>query len=190
MTDRGRTSGKMRLPDAGEVAWIDFSPAVGHEQIGLRPAVVVSPLDYNETSSFVVVCPITSNTRALALEGGASARRRLLRLRSRRPGQIRGPTPQDPQNRRSRVRRGARGGSASDPDIAGSWLAEPQDPGVQAGAMISIGSSAKRPASLPIRRPERVRSGRISARGTSTKARLNSSLCGIARSGSEISSPP
>lgn len=53
----------MRIPAAGEVAWVDFDPAIGHEQAGLRPAVVISPLSYNENSSFIIVCPITGNTR-------------------------------------------------------------------------------------------------------------------------------
>ena len=50
---------KSRLPDAGEVVWADFDPIVGHEQSGLRPALVISPFRYNSRSSLLIVCPIT-----------------------------------------------------------------------------------------------------------------------------------
>jgi mRNA interferase MazF len=47
----------------GAVVLVRFDPAFGHEQAGTRPALVVSRRDYNEHSSFVLVCPITSNSR-------------------------------------------------------------------------------------------------------------------------------
>jgi len=47
--------------EAGDVVWIDFGIAVGHEQAGRRPALVVSPSSYNQASSLLVVCPITRN---------------------------------------------------------------------------------------------------------------------------------
>ena len=50
---------KTRPPDAGEVVWADFDPSAGHEQTGLRPALVISPFRYNARSSLLVVCPIT-----------------------------------------------------------------------------------------------------------------------------------
>jgi mRNA interferase MazF len=48
-------------PDAGDLVWLDFGAPVGHEQAGLRPAFVVSPREYNEASSLLLVCPITRN---------------------------------------------------------------------------------------------------------------------------------
>lgn len=48
-------------PERGEIVWIDFNPRKGHEQSGRRPALVISPKAYNEVSSCVLVCPITTN---------------------------------------------------------------------------------------------------------------------------------
>lgn len=56
-------NGKTRHPVPGDVVWVDFDPAAGHEQAGLRPALVVSSAAYNELSSYVIVCPITSSTK-------------------------------------------------------------------------------------------------------------------------------
>jgi mRNA interferase MazF len=47
------------MPDAGDVVWANFHPSAGHEQTGVRPALVLSPKSYNERSSVVIVCPIT-----------------------------------------------------------------------------------------------------------------------------------
>ena len=47
--------------ERGQIVWIDFNPQKGREQSGRRPAVVISPKAYNEVSSCVLVCPITSN---------------------------------------------------------------------------------------------------------------------------------
>jgi mRNA interferase MazF len=49
--------------EAGELVWVDFGPAFGHEQTGRRPALVVSDRQYNQESSFILVCPITSNPK-------------------------------------------------------------------------------------------------------------------------------
>jgi len=48
--------------DRGDLIWLDFNPHKGHEQAGRRPALVLSPLEYNALSNCVLVCPITSNT--------------------------------------------------------------------------------------------------------------------------------
>ena len=50
-------------PHEGEVVWVDFDPAVGHEQRGRRPALVVSRTIYQTESSYVIVCPITRNIK-------------------------------------------------------------------------------------------------------------------------------
>ena len=50
-----------RSPRRGDVLRMNFDPQLGHEQGGFRPAVVVSQTLYNENSSTVVVCPVTSN---------------------------------------------------------------------------------------------------------------------------------
>ncbi len=40
----------------------------GHEQIGDRPVLVISPIKYNQMASLVLVCPITSKTKKLSFE--------------------------------------------------------------------------------------------------------------------------
>lgn len=52
--------------DRGDLIWLDFNPQKGHEQKGRRPALVISPRDYNELSNCLLVCPITSNLSAWA----------------------------------------------------------------------------------------------------------------------------
>lgn len=49
------------LPDLGDLIWLDFNPQAGREQAGRRPALVLSPRSYHETTGLTVVCPITSN---------------------------------------------------------------------------------------------------------------------------------
>ncbi|MFA6077018.1 MAG: type II toxin-antitoxin system PemK/MazF family toxin [Candidatus Paceibacterota bacterium] len=52
-----------KIPERGDIVWIDFSPTKGHEQSGLRPAVVISSLQYNSFSNLVLVCPMTSKRK-------------------------------------------------------------------------------------------------------------------------------
>ena len=47
----------------GELVWVEFDPAVGREQKGRRPALVVSKSLYHSTSSYAIVCPITRNKK-------------------------------------------------------------------------------------------------------------------------------
>lgn len=49
--------------ERGDIVWINFSPTKGHEQSGLRPAVVISALKYNSFSGLVLVCPMTSKCK-------------------------------------------------------------------------------------------------------------------------------
>jgi len=56
------------IPERGNVVWIDFSPTKGHEQSGLRPAVVISTAQYNSFSGLVLVCPMTSKRRGYFFE--------------------------------------------------------------------------------------------------------------------------
>lgn len=52
-----------KIPDRGDIIICDFNPKAGHEQAGLRPAVVVSPSELNSLTNLVTVCPITSTVR-------------------------------------------------------------------------------------------------------------------------------
>jgi mRNA interferase MazF len=50
-------------PDAGDLVWIDLEPTRGHEQSGHRPAIVLTPREYNARSGLCIMCPITSRAR-------------------------------------------------------------------------------------------------------------------------------
>jgi mRNA interferase MazF len=50
-------------PDEGHLIWTDFDPRIGREQSGRRPALVVSPVAFWQTTRFAIVCPITSRIR-------------------------------------------------------------------------------------------------------------------------------
>jgi mRNA interferase MazF len=55
-------------PDAGDFIWIDLDPTVGHERSGRRPAIVLSPHNYNAAAGLCVICPIASRVRDYPFE--------------------------------------------------------------------------------------------------------------------------
>src|SRR2546425_7609843 len=59
---------KAYVPDVGDLVWLNFMPQAGHEQAGRRPALVLSPLTYNDKASLAVVCPITSRAKGYPFE--------------------------------------------------------------------------------------------------------------------------
>jgi len=50
------------------VVWITLTPQAGHEQAGRRPAVVLSPEDYNRKTGLATLCPITSQIKSYPFE--------------------------------------------------------------------------------------------------------------------------
>lgn len=56
------------IPDRGDVVWIDFSPQIGHEQSGHRPALVLSPKSYNGLTGLAICCPITRQAKGYTFE--------------------------------------------------------------------------------------------------------------------------
>ena len=56
------------VPDSGDVIRLSFDPALGHEQAGFRPAVVLSPALYNKASGLCLVCPITTKIKGYPFE--------------------------------------------------------------------------------------------------------------------------
>src|SRR3989338_7093901 len=54
--------------ERGDIVWVDFSPTKGHEQSGLRPAVVISPANYNSFSGMILACPMTSKHKGYSFE--------------------------------------------------------------------------------------------------------------------------
>ena len=56
------------IPTRGDIVWLDFDPQAGHEQAGHRPALVISPKEYNEKVGLALFCPITSQTKKYPFE--------------------------------------------------------------------------------------------------------------------------
>ena len=56
------------IPERGDIVWLDFNPQTGHEQMGRRPAIVISPMDYNEKVGLGIFCPITSKEKGYPFE--------------------------------------------------------------------------------------------------------------------------
>ncbi len=56
------------VPDAGDIVWLNFTPHAGHEQAGHRPALVVSPAAYNDKTSLMLCCPLTTRIKNYPFE--------------------------------------------------------------------------------------------------------------------------
>ena len=56
------------IPQRGDLLWLDFTPQVGHEQAGRRPAVVISPGAYNGKVGLALCCPVTSQRKGYPFE--------------------------------------------------------------------------------------------------------------------------
>ncbi len=61
------------VPDAGDIVWLNFTPQSGHEQAGHRPALVLSPAAYNNRTSLMVCCPLTTQIKNYPFEVFISA---------------------------------------------------------------------------------------------------------------------
>ena len=59
---------KKYVPQRGDIVWLNFDPQSGHEQKGKRPAVVISPKEYNEKTGLGLFCPITSKIKDYPFE--------------------------------------------------------------------------------------------------------------------------
>ena len=60
--------GASHTPRRGDLVWLNFNPQAGHEQAGHRPALVLSPSEYNEQSSVALFCPVTSTAKGYPFE--------------------------------------------------------------------------------------------------------------------------
>jgi mRNA interferase MazF len=47
----------------GDFIWLNFDPQSGHEQMGKRPALVVSHTEFNQRRGFILVCPVSNTKR-------------------------------------------------------------------------------------------------------------------------------
>lgn len=58
----------MIVPDRGDIIHVSLDPTKGHEQSGVRPAVVLSPAVYNRKSGLLLACPITTHVKNYPFE--------------------------------------------------------------------------------------------------------------------------
>jgi mRNA interferase MazF len=56
------------VPKRGEAVWPTFDPQAGHEQAGRRPAVVLSPEEYNRRTGLAIFCPVTTQVKGYPFE--------------------------------------------------------------------------------------------------------------------------
>jgi len=56
------------VPDTGDVVWLQFDPQAGHEQAGHRPALVISPANYNRKTGLMVCCPMSTKIKGHPFE--------------------------------------------------------------------------------------------------------------------------
>jgi len=102
------------VPDEGDIVWLDFNPQSDHEQAGRRPAVVLSPKEYNLRSGLLVCVPITSQVKGYPFEvaladGGASGAAladqiKSLDWQSRQAGRKGRATPEEVAQIKARIR--------------------------------------------------------------------------------------
>ena len=55
-------------PGRGDVVWVSLKPHAGHEQAGRRPALVLSPIEYNKRVGLALMCPVTSRVKGYPFE--------------------------------------------------------------------------------------------------------------------------
>ncbi len=66
---------KSYIPNKGDIVWLNFTPQSGHEQMGKRPALVLSPKDYNSKVGLAIFCPITSQKKGYPFEVALHAKK-------------------------------------------------------------------------------------------------------------------
>jgi mRNA interferase MazF len=55
-------------PAKGDIVYLQFNPQQGREQAGTRPAVILSPKEYNAKVGLALACPITSHAKGYPFE--------------------------------------------------------------------------------------------------------------------------
>jgi mRNA interferase MazF len=58
----------LAAPDRGDLVWVEFEPHPGHEQAGRRPALVLTPRNFNEQLGLMWACPITGKIKGYPFE--------------------------------------------------------------------------------------------------------------------------
>ena len=57
-----------QVPNRGDFIWVSLNPQAGHEQAGRRPALVISPVEYNGRVGLALMCPVTSRAKGYPFE--------------------------------------------------------------------------------------------------------------------------
>jgi len=60
--------GQLKAPSRGDLIWVSLNPQAGHEQAGRRPALVLSPVEYNSKVGLALMCPITNRAKGYPFE--------------------------------------------------------------------------------------------------------------------------
>lgn len=60
--------GKSYIPQRGDIVWLEFDPQKGKEIKKTRPALVVSPAEYNEITGLALFMPVTSQIKQYPFE--------------------------------------------------------------------------------------------------------------------------
>ncbi|MFT8363053.1 MAG: type II toxin-antitoxin system PemK/MazF family toxin [Sporolactobacillus sp.] len=56
------------VPSSGDLVYFNFNSQSGHEQVGKRPTIVLSPKEFNSKTGFAWVCPIASQKKEYPFE--------------------------------------------------------------------------------------------------------------------------
>lgn len=59
---------KLYVPDRQDIIWLNFEPQQGKEIKKTRPALVLSPADYNSKVGLAICIPITSQVKGYPFE--------------------------------------------------------------------------------------------------------------------------
>jgi len=55
-------------PDRGDLAYLNFTPHAGTEQAGRRPALILSPRQFNIATGLAFACPLTNQVKGGSFE--------------------------------------------------------------------------------------------------------------------------
>ncbi len=56
------------IPRRGDIIKLDLDPTLGREQAGYRPALIITPEQFNRSTQLALVCLITSKIKGFNLE--------------------------------------------------------------------------------------------------------------------------
>ena len=59
---------QLKVPKRGDLIWVSLNPQAGHEQAGRRPALVLSPVEYNSRVGLALMCPVTNRAKGYPFE--------------------------------------------------------------------------------------------------------------------------